>query len=280
VGKAAQAHCRDFEPLGKLAAKRHVTVIANTHLSKAAGGTANSRVIGSVAFVNHARAAFIVTPDPDDTDKRLFIPSKTNLGKPRNGLAYRIADVALPGSDHGSVIWAPYVKWEDAPATISADQAMAALAGGPEGRSAIEEAKQFLLDVLSDDREGQREIKRQAEAGFHWRTIRRAKDLLGVEAVREGGIGEKGRWIWRLTKKPKVSTLEFGHLSHLSQLERPKVPKVSNVEAGHLSNRHCGDDFEERAAILEHDGGFSRAEAEARATAEFPELPDFLRRVQ
>src|SRR5262245_3598849 len=119
-----------LEPLGKMAANRHVTIIANTHLSKAAGGSANSRVIGSVAFVNHARAAFIVTADPDDPGKRLFIPSKTNLGKPRNGLAYRIADVALPGPDHGSVIWAPYVKWEDAPVTISADQAMAAWRAG------------------------------------------------------------------------------------------------------------------------------------------------------
>jgi putative DNA primase/helicase len=99
-----------LEPLGKMAARQHVSVIANTHLSKAAGGSANSRVIGSVAFVNHARAAFIVTADPDDTDRRLFIPSKANLGKPRNGLAYRIADVALPGPDHGSAIWAPYVK--------------------------------------------------------------------------------------------------------------------------------------------------------------------------
>src|SRR5262249_23410851 len=94
-----------LEPLGKMAAKRHVTIIANTHLSKAAVGSANSRVIGSVAFVNHARAAFIVTADPEDRGRRLFIPSKTNLGKPRNGLAYRIADTALPGPDFGSVIW-------------------------------------------------------------------------------------------------------------------------------------------------------------------------------
>jgi putative DNA primase/helicase len=105
-----------LEPLGKMAARQHVTVVANTHLSKATGGNANSRVIGSVAFVNHARAAFIVTADPDDSGKRLFLPSKTNLGKPRDGLAYRIADTALPGPD-GSVIWAPYVQWEAARVT-------------------------------------------------------------------------------------------------------------------------------------------------------------------
>ena len=90
-------------------------------MSKAASGNANSRVIGSVAFVNHARAAFIVTADPEDSGRRLFLPSKTNLGKPRDGLAYRIADMALPGPD-GSVIWAPYVKWEDAPSPMSADE--------------------------------------------------------------------------------------------------------------------------------------------------------------
>jgi putative DNA primase/helicase len=268
-----------LEPLGKMAAKRHVTVIANTHLSKSSVGSANSRVIGSVAFVNHARAAFIVTEDPDDRTRRLFIPSKTNLGKPRDGLAYRIADAALPGPDDGSAIWAGYVQWEDTPVTISADQAMAALAGGSEGRSATEEAKQFLLDVLSEGQESQKEIKRQAdEAGFHWRTVRRAKEQLSVEAIREGGIGEKGRWVWRLPKKPKVSTPKFGHLSHLSHGEPPKVPKVSNVEDGHLSGCHVDADVEERAAILEYDGGFRRAEAETRAAEEFPELPDFLRR--
>ena len=136
-----------LEPLGKMAARRHVTVIANTHLSKAVNGNANSRVIGSVAFVNHARAAFIVTADPEGNGRRLFLPSKTNLGKPRDGLAYRIADMALPGPD-GSVIWAPYVKWEEAPVTMSADEAMAAIAGGAY-RASPEFAK--LADRSADD---------------------------------------------------------------------------------------------------------------------------------
>ena len=37
-------------------------------------------------------------------------------------------------------------------------------------------------------------------------------------------------------------------------------------------------DFEERAAILEYDGRFSRAEAEALAAEELPDLPAFLDR--
>ena len=115
------------------------------------------------------------------------------------------------------MIWAPYVKWEDAPVTMSADEAMAALAGGPEGRNALEEAKQFLIEVLGQGgQEDQKEIKRQAEeAGFGWRTVRRAKELLRVEACREGGIGEKGRWVWRLSKTPKVSIRRLATLAIL-----------------------------------------------------------------
>jgi len=181
-----------LEPLGKMAARLRVTVIANTHLSKASVGSANSRVIGSVAFVNHSRATFIVTADAEDRGRRLFLPSKTNLGKPRDGLAYRIADTVIHGQ--GAVIWAPYVKWEDAPVTMSADEAVAAMAGDAESRGALEEAKQFLLEVLDEGPVAQKEIKQQAEeAGLAWRTVRRAKTALGVEA-RKGSVEEHGRW--------------------------------------------------------------------------------------
>jgi hypothetical protein len=61
-------------------------------------------------------------------------------------------------------------------------------------------------------------------------------------------------------------------------VEAPKVPKVSNVAVGHLRGSDFDVAFEERAAIVEYDGGFSRAEAEAQAVREFPDLPDFLRR--
>ena len=37
-------------------------------------------------------------------------------------------------------------------------------------------------------------------------------------------------------------------------------------------------DLEQRAAILEYDGGLTRGEAEAQAAVEFPELPAFLNR--
>jgi putative DNA primase/helicase len=257
-----------LEPLGKMAARRHVAVIANTHLSKASGGSANSRVIGSVAFINHARAAFIVTADPEDSERRLFIPSKTNLGKPRDGLAYRIADTVLPCPE-GSVIWAPYVKWEDAPVTMSADEAMAANAGGVDGKSALEEAKQFLIDLLADGGMGPKEIRKAADdAGLTWATVRRAKGLLGIKSCK---AGMDAGWVWALPKVLRCSEgAQASGMSTFGGDEHLRGPRTRGYAGG--------DDFEERAAILEYDAGLSRAEAEAQAAKEMPDLPAFLDR--
>ena len=52
-------------PLGEMAARLNVAVICNTHFSKVSGGNANSKIIGSVAFVNQARMAIIVAEDPE-----------------------------------------------------------------------------------------------------------------------------------------------------------------------------------------------------------------------
>ena len=291
-----------LEPLGKMAARQHVTVIANTHLSKASGGNANSRVIGSVAFVNHARAVFIVTADPEDSGRRLFLPSKTNLGKPRDGLAYRIADMALPGPD-GSVIWAPYVKWEDAPVTMSADDAVSAMAGGAECKTAKAEAIDFLRAELADGPKPVGEVNKAATAAGHTpKAIRTAREALGI-TPQKAGMHEG--WLWGLPKMPNHSEDAhsrkwapsapegiFGVCKQPSK--RPSIGAQPPSENGgnphrcstqkmstYAGNEHlCVDqvDLEERAAILEYDAGLTRAEAEARAAEEFPELPEFLRR--
>jgi putative DNA primase/helicase len=62
-----------LEPLGEMAARLRVAIICNNHFTKS-GGNANNRVIGSVAFVNQARAAFIVTPDGKGPDPNVADP--------------------------------------------------------------------------------------------------------------------------------------------------------------------------------------------------------------
>src|SRR5262249_18890811 len=107
-----------LDPLAEMADRMRVAVICNNHLSKG-NGSANSPIIGSVAFVNHSRLAFVVTPDENDKTRRLLIPSKTNIGPEQYGLAYRIEGCLI--HSRGREIATSRIMYETTPVTISAD---------------------------------------------------------------------------------------------------------------------------------------------------------------
>ena len=73
-----------------MAARLDVAVISITHHNKSQGGSANHKVIGSIAFVAAARAAYLVAADPEDESRRLFLPTKNNLGPSKYGLSFRV----------------------------------------------------------------------------------------------------------------------------------------------------------------------------------------------
>jgi len=54
---------------------------------------------------------------------------------------------------------------------------------------------------------------------------------------------------------------------------------IGELQEAHIDDWH---EYQERAAVLEYDGGLARTEAETRAAQEaedFPEIPEFLKRV-
>lgn len=79
-------------PLSLWAMTRRLAVILVTHVNKPQTGKveAAARVVGSVAWVNAVRAAVMFTRDPEDRNRRLFIPFKSNNAPERKGLAYRV----------------------------------------------------------------------------------------------------------------------------------------------------------------------------------------------
>jgi putative DNA primase/helicase len=188
-----------LEPLGEMAARLRVAVICNNHFSKG-GGNANSRIIGSVAFVNQARAAFIVTPDEDDETRMLLIPSKMNIAPIRHGLAYRIEGCLV--EFEGKEIATSRIMFESTPITITADQALAALVGNSENRSEKSEAIDFLADALRRGPVSAKDMKKEAaEAGISPKSLRSAREALGVKPEKTG-FGDEGGWFWNLPKVP------------------------------------------------------------------------------
>jgi putative DNA primase/helicase len=179
-----------------MADRMRVAVVCNNHFSKG-NGSANSRIIGSVAFVNHARAAFIVTPDENDKTRRLLIPSKTNIGPEQYGLAYRIEGCLIEA--RGMEIPTSRIMYESDPVMIDPDQALAALDGNnSESRSRKHEAEDFLKDLLGDGPIAVKDIKRKAaDDGISWASIRRAQSGLGIKPARDG-FGADGKSTWSL----------------------------------------------------------------------------------
>jgi AAA domain-containing protein len=214
-----------LEPVGEMAERLRVAILSVTHPPKGSTMTAINRFIGSVAFVAAARAAFMITLDPEDESRRLFLPVKNNLAPLGKGLAFRL-EQRLVG-EPGKGIVASSVVWEAEPLTITADQALAATDGGVEHQGAQREAEDFLREKLQSEPIGAKEAEEHARAvGIAPRTLRRARKKLGVIAEK---TGLEGGWTWRLPpeggqEKPKEAIFKVGPL-------REKLAPFGNGQA-------------------------------------------------
>jgi hypothetical protein len=186
-------------PLGELAARHRVAVVAVTHLNKNAGGAAIYRTMGSLAFAAAARAAWAVSKDKDDPRRRLVLPIKNNIAPDTGGLAYRIEPTGVNGC--------PAVAWEPDPVSVTADDALAGERDSGSG-SAFDEAKDWLRDVLSGGPQPAADLKDRAKAdGIKPRTLDRAKAALEVQATREGYASD-GRWMWAMPHSAPTTSKE------------------------------------------------------------------------
>ena len=186
-------------PLAKLASDHSVAIVLIQHLNKSSGGSAMYRSMGSVAFVAAARAAYIVTKDQNDPERRFVMPTKNNLAKDTTGLAYSVRT-----ADNG----APVIAWELEPVTITADEALAPLQSDEE-KTDTDWAIDFLERELAEDSVQAAEVNKDAkQAGISQKSLRRAAEKLGIKRKK---AGFNQGWVWSLPGYEDAQVHEDAH---------------------------------------------------------------------
>jgi len=177
-----------LDRVSEWAADHGVAIWGITHPPKAAQKNAIRQF---TAYVAAARLALLAIAEPD-TDRKLLLSAKNNIGPKPQGRGYRIATKEIGPS---GFITAPYIQWDDAPVDYTADQAIAASSSR---NSSLKEAKDFLSKCLADGPMDADEILAAAHSEMISEiTLRRAKKELGVISKKKQGDDQP--WMWSLT---------------------------------------------------------------------------------
>lgn len=171
-------------PIAALAAKREIAIIGVSHLNKGQAA-AIYRSSGSLAFVAAARSVYVLAKSDDGPERRVLLPVKNNLGPDTHGIGYALRTTEAK---------VPYVEWSSEPVRQTADEILKS--NSDEQRTATEDCMEWLGVVLSAEGVKASEVMKAAEEhGFTQKTLRRAREKLGV---RTDKAGVRDGWIWSL----------------------------------------------------------------------------------
>jgi putative DNA primase/helicase len=169
-----------------MAERTGCAVLTIMHLNKRSfEHNALYRISSSVDFVAVARSAFLVVPHPEDDQRRVFGSIKSNLSAPPKVLGFRFTDGVF--------------AWEPNPVDIKMSDVLSQ-PEPPKERLALEEAVEFIAELLADGPMAVQQVQREAKSvGISKATLLRARKSLGVESNRgsKGNDGE-GHWEWSL----------------------------------------------------------------------------------
>ncbi len=178
---------RALTPLKQVAERTGAAVVLVRHLNKAAGASPLYRGGGSIGIIGAARSGLVVGRHPEDEGLRVLAGQKNNLSLPPDSLAYRV-ETAPNG--------AARIAYEGV-SEMNARELLKAPADEEE-RSALSEAKEFLLDELRDRPMAAKQVKKNArEADISERTLKRAKQELRIKSEKESD----GSWTWTLSSR-------------------------------------------------------------------------------
>ena len=187
---------RVLAPLGTLAARHGVAVLAVNHLTKRGYGAAIYRSIGSMAFAAMARGVLGTFVDPHQQSGRILLALKNNLSAETSGIGYEVP--VATGNDGAAAV--PVLRWGRAPVRMTAEEILHAAARNVGSGPAVDEAAQWLASALRDGAQNAAELKTPGPSRRHPRTHAAASEgALRVVTCREG-YGLHGGWLWSLPK--------------------------------------------------------------------------------
>jgi hypothetical protein len=179
-------------PLGKLAEKTGVAILAIMHKGKSGGGNGRTHLqslLGSTAFGAIARTVWIVERDPEDEsgDRRIVGVVKSNIG-------YMPKPLVWSREQDGPIIW-------HGTSNYSMDDLLSA--DGPEPRR---EADAFLTEFLAGGSKASSEVYAAGKAnGLTEKQLRSASKRLGVR-IQQVPPGPGNRWFWFPPAEVRFST--------------------------------------------------------------------------
>lgn len=173
----------EIRPLMKhisiLAEKYHCAIILIGHMNKNSGGKSSYRGLGSIDFQAAARSVLIVGRVKNEPEIRVICHVKSSLAPEGKSIAFRLS------RDKGFEWIGEY--------DVSVDDL---LSGSSRGQK-VNEAKEFLRDILKSGTMSQKEIAEEAEnQGIKSKTLWNAKSELKIESYKVGN-----KWFWGLPEE-------------------------------------------------------------------------------
>ena len=187
---------RALQPLVDFGEEFGCAVLGITHFSKGTGGKdPMERVTGTLAFGALARVV-LVTGKINDGGivSHVFCRAKSNIGPDSGGFEYDLHQKEL--TDHQG-IFTSYAAWGKAMEGSAREllQEPGNREPNEQGSTAVDDAKDFLLELLENGELPQKQIVIDTKgAGHSWATVRRAKSELSIKPRKKSW----GGWVWSL----------------------------------------------------------------------------------
>jgi len=173
-------------PLSKLAERNDLAIVCVEHPPKSSNGRAINQVGGSIAFVAASRSAYLVSKDPEDEERRLFLKIKNNLSNYSGGISFTVESHKLHNG-----IEISKVVWGDESVKITADEVLAYYER-TEFQHKKELRTKWIQEELADGPKNAAEVEKKAlTQGITKKQFRNLRKGMGIESNK---TAFKGGW--------------------------------------------------------------------------------------